>query len=138
MAAAGRCPWWPRQPGEDGGSGAGWRPDGGRSAGLPRLGRCESVELGSDLQHGDDPRSTHPNVSGSSACGEILLRLVKPDGDGAGSDPVMGGDDGACGDSKGFLCIFLLARGLFANVPGRVSFLVSSGCFRVRCIALLC
>jgi hypothetical protein len=50
----------------------------GRSAGFPQLGRRATVDLGSDLQHGDEPRSTRPNATGSSVCGELLFRLVKP------------------------------------------------------------
>jgi hypothetical protein len=75
----GRCPWWRRRPsGEDGGPGAGWRFVGGRSAGFPRLRRRATVDLGSDLKHGDEPRSTRPNANGFSVCGKLLLRLIKP------------------------------------------------------------
>jgi hypothetical protein len=80
MTAGVRCFWrrrrWPS--GEDGGSGAGWWLDGGRFAGFPRSGRRVTADLGSDLQHGEDPRSTLPNAHGSSVCEELLLRSVKP------------------------------------------------------------
>jgi hypothetical protein len=79
MMAAVRCFWRRRWPsGEDGGSGAGWWLDGGRFAGFPRSGRRVTADLGSDLQHGEDPRSTLPNAHGSSVCEELLLRSVKP------------------------------------------------------------
>jgi hypothetical protein len=129
--------WWSRQLGEDGGSGAGCRPDGGSSAGFPRLVRCGPAELGSVLQHGDGPRSMHPNVNGSSMWGASLSTRKASDGDGAGSDPARCGEDGGCRDFQGLLCFSFLFGGLSANVPRRVSLPISSGGFRVMCTSVV-
>ena len=112
-----------------GDSGAGRRPAGGGSVG-------SATDLVFEIQLGDDPRSmAHNGGFVSSACGELLLRLVKP---------IMAmelarfrrcGDDGNC---RVLMCYFYFMEVLFAIVPATVSLLGCSTSIRVYRVCIVC
>jgi hypothetical protein len=125
--------WWRRRPfGEDDGSGAGWRPDAGRSVVLTRFDRCGAVDLGSVLQHGDEPRSMRDSgilrscLRGASRAthkasdGEVLARIRR-----WRKKMVFGGT------SRPF-CVNFFCWGFFLQMFSALCPLVSSS-FRVCC-----
>lgn len=58
--------------------GAGGWNDGCRSTASSRLGRRGGFDLGTEIQHGEFPRSTCHIDNGFATCGELLHRLLKP------------------------------------------------------------